>query len=112
MLESKLVDKTCDVIGLGPDAGHNDVARRAVESATPRAVIVVVNSVVGNGVNLGMLGGKLLVEGVNGWVRLDSADVALAQADVKLACLAVGETLVWEPDSEITAHRSSLLGVR
>jgi hypothetical protein len=65
MLLSKFVYKSFDVICLGPNAWHDDVTRRTIERATPRAVFVVVNSVIGNRIDLRMLGDKISIEGIN-----------------------------------------------
>jgi hypothetical protein len=106
MLLSKFVYKSFDVICLGPNAWHDDVTRRTIEHATPRAVVVVVNSVIGNRIDLRMLGDKICIEGINCRVRLDATSVALAQAPIELSGFAVRESLIREPYTEITAHKA------
>ncbi len=105
VLASKLMHKSRDIISLGPHARRDNVSGRAIQSATPRAIIVVVNSIFGNGVNLGVLGGKLRVERVNGRMWLNTTDVAFAETMIKLARLPIGEAPVREPHSEIAAHK-------
>ena len=107
VLASKLMHESRDIISLGPHARHDNVSRRAVQSAAPRAIIVVVNSIFGNGVNLGVLGGKLGVERVNGRMRLNTTDVAFAETMIKLDPFPIGEAPVREPNSKIAAHKFS-----
>src|SRR5712664_903235 len=107
VLASKLMHKSRDIISLGPHASHDNVSRRAVQSATPRAIIVVVNSIFGNGVNLGVLGGKLGVERVNGRMWLNTSDVAFAETMIKLDRFPIGEARMREPNAKIAAHKFS-----
>ena len=107
VLASKLMHESRDIISLGPHARHDDVSRRAVQSATPRAIIVVVNSIFGNGVNLGVLDGKLGVERVNGRMWLKTIDVAFAETMIKLDRFPIGEAPVRETNSKIAAHKFS-----
>jgi len=99
--------KPRDIISLGPHGRHDDVSRRTVQSATPRAIIEVADSIFGNGVNLGVLGGKLGVERVNGRMWLNTTDVAFAETMIKLDRLTIGEAPVREPNSKIAAHKFS-----
>jgi hypothetical protein len=97
MLLGKFVHKPFDVICLGPNAWNDDVTRRMIERATPRAVIVVVDSVTRNGVDLRTLGDKIRIEPIEGRVRLNVIRVALAQARVELSGFTVREPLIREP---------------
>jgi hypothetical protein len=78
VLESKFVHKALDVLGFRPNARHNEVAGRMVQGATPRTVIVVIDQIVGDGIDFGMLGDKLHIKGIDCRMWLNSAGVALA----------------------------------
>jgi hypothetical protein len=106
MLLGKFVHKPFDVICLGPNARHDDMTRRMIERATPRAVIVVVDSVIRNGVDLRILGDKIRIERIDGRVRLNAIRVALAQARVELSGFTVREPLIREPHCKITAYKA------
>jgi len=77
---------------------------RTVERTTPRAIVVVVNPVIWNGVNLRVLGGQLLVESIYRRMRSRTLHLALAKPDVKLAGIGVTESLVRIPNSKVVAH--------
>ena len=80
------------------------MTRRMIERATPRAVIVVVDSVIRNGVDLRVLGDKIRIERIDGRVRLNV--IRLAQARVELSGFSVREPLIREPHCKITAHKA------
>ena len=104
VLASQLPNETIHILRLGPDARHDNVARRTVERTTPRAIVVVVNPVVWNGVNLWVLRGQLLVKSIYRWMRSRTLHRAFAKPDVKFVGIVVTESLVRIPNSKVVAH--------
>lgn len=104
MLASQLPNESIYILRLRPDARHDDVARRTVELATPRAIVVIVNPVVWNCVNLRVLRGQLPTKGVYCRMCSRMLDRALAKSDVELSGVCVGQSLVRIPNCEVVAR--------
>jgi hypothetical protein len=103
MLPSQLPNKSSYRLCLGPDALRDDVARRTVERATPRAIIVVVNPVAWNGVNLRVHRGQLLIKGLHRRMCSRMLHRALTKPDRELTGIGVTESLVRKPNSKVVA---------
>ena len=104
VLASQPANKSIHILCLRPYARHDNVTRRTVERTTPRAIIVVVNPVVWNGINLWVLRGQLPIEGVHCGMRSRVLHGALAKPNIKLTCIGVTESLVRIPNSKVVAH--------
>ncbi len=95
----QLVNESMDVLGLGPDAGHDDESWRVIECTTPRTVIVIVNALFWNCVDFGVSDCEIRIECVHRWVRLQAGEVRTGQADVYLSGSYVGDAFVREPNT-------------
>jgi hypothetical protein len=101
---SQLLHELIDVVCFWPHAGNDDVARRAIDFAAPRTVIVVADLVVWKVVALWVLGNQLLVEGIDGRVRRRALGRSLTKRDVQLSSLRMTQPLVRVPNSKVEAH--------
>lgn len=104
MLAAKLMNDCIHSFCPGPDTGGDNMRVRVVEGATPRAVVVIVDALLWDGVDLRVLGGKLLIERTDGRMGLNTRKVAGAKLLVHATSLCVGESLMREPDAKVAAH--------
>jgi hypothetical protein len=70
VLRGKGLEKSADIVSLGPHAAHDEVPRRPIERDAPGAQVMVIHLIVGNVVDLRMLGDELFVERINGRMGL------------------------------------------
>src|SRR6185437_9883546 len=100
----QLANESVHILRLRPDTTHDKMSRRTIERDAPRAVICIINALVGNGINLRMLRGQLAVKRLDSRVRRNTVNNAVTELSVKCARLSISESAARVPNCHVVAH--------
>lgn len=104
MLDGQFGNEATDIVSPRPNAAHDDVTWRSVHGDRPWTILVVVDSLLGNVIDLWVVRDQLIIEGGNGGVLNNVANIALAQTSVALPRFLRGQDPIWVPNAEVTTH--------
>ena len=89
MLRGQGLEQNADIVSFGPHAAHDEMTWRAIERNAPRAQVMVIHLIVGNIVDLRMLGDEFFVERINGRMSLHAGPVTVTKGQIQSASLCV-----------------------
>lgn len=89
MLARQGLEQRADIVRFGPHATDDEMAWRTIERNAPGTQVVVVDFIVGNVVDLRMLGDKFIVERINGRMSLYARRITFTKGPIHRTSLCV-----------------------